>query len=98
MTVKELVAVAAFIGSVISGWLFLDTRHDPAGASEKSKLEAQIYALDLTIADLTSTIGRYNAQEESGNLSTADRVRRAELERLRNEYAEEKRDKQALLQ
>lgn len=94
LTITEVTSVLSLVSAIILGWLFLDSRHDPAGASAKSKLEAYIYSLDLQIADLTSTISRYNLLEERGELSDGDRFRRAELIRLREEYGKDKRDYQ----
>lgn len=90
MTVKELTAIGAAIGMIVTGWMFLDSRHEPRGVSEENRLRGEIYALDLTIADLTSTIQRYNALEEAGALSDANRIRREELIRLREHYAGER--------
>ena len=97
MTVKELTAVMVFMGSVISGFVWLDNRHEPAGAVDVSRIQAEIYALDLTIADLTSTISRYNVLEESGTLSDANRARRTELSNLRANYIQERRLRQERL-
>ena len=97
MSVKELTAIGVFVGTIISGWVWLDSRHEPAGVSEQNRLRGEIYALDLTIADLTSTIGRYNNSEEAGTLSEGDRVRRAELLDLRNHYSQERRFRQERL-
>lgn len=86
MTIKEISAIFAFVASIISGWIFLDSRHDPAGAA----VAAEIYALEIAIADLTSTISRYYVLEEVGRLTEENAARRAELERIRAEYVEER--------
>lgn len=85
----EIVATLSLVGTIVASLLFLDSRHDPAGAA----VQAEIYTLNITIANLTSTIGKYNALEEVGVLSDADRARRAELIDLRNYYIEERRHK-----
>ena len=97
MKISQLAPFLALVGSIISGFVWLDSRHEPAGVSDQNRLRGEVYALDLTIADLTSTIQRYNGQEEAGILTDGNRARRAELIALRDYYSDERRARQGQL-
>ena len=49
----------------------------------------QIKSVTLVVADLTSTIGRYNTMEEAEVLTPGDRVRREALRRQKDIFIEE---------
>lgn len=85
----QLAPVAGYVVSIILGWLWLDARHEHAGAAERALIDSKLYSLTLSIADVSSTIIRYNTLESVGQLSDPDRLRRDELEQQRQAYLTE---------
>lgn len=89
ITFGQVAPMGGYIASIILAFLWMDARHDIAGASERALLDAKTYTLTIAIADLASTITRYNTFEELGQLSDTNRVRRQELIDQREAYTNE---------
>jgi len=87
--IAQLAPAAGYVASIILGFLWLDARHEVSGAAERALLDSKAYTLSIAVADLTSTITRYNTFEELGQLSDANRSRREELRELRQSYISE---------
>ena len=86
---KKTVAVISPMASIILAFLWLDARHDAAGSAESALIESKQYTLAISIADLTSTISRYDGMEAAGGLSQENRSRRDTLRQLKQMYIDQ---------
>jgi len=73
----QYIQIGTFMSMMITGFLWLDSRHDAAHSSTIALIDAKIYTQQLEIKSLNSVLAMYNAKEEiNGELTTADYNRR----------------------
>lgn len=78
--ISGLMSIGSLIGMIVLGFLFFETRYEYKGESVKARLEAQVFAINLTIARLAGVKTLYDAREQiEGDLSPADENRRAQV-------------------
>lgn len=90
-TMVLLAALVGIIGSSVTTWLFLDSRHDPAGTAVIESLKTQVLIYDLFIMDATSTIANYQRSDSNpGRIMELQETRRLlalEKQQRQNEIA-----------
>ena len=92
MNVESMVKIFGWMAAIAIGTVGIDRYID--SKIDMGVTRAEIFALGIAIADLTGTIGRYDALEAVGRLSEENRVRRESLIRLREEYLQMARDRE----